>query len=234
MKSWKLTIGMTAALAFLAAGAALGQSASESTTKEKGSQGSSTTHTKMVSGTVKEYEAGKRIKLTGPDNKTYSFTLDENAQVEGNIVAGQTATVKYTKKSGGKAHVTVLSEGKTGAISSPSSSNEAMAGRAERGESTAAIDSTSKNSGPGNAKTKTRTVIGTVKSYEAGKSITVTGPKDKDYSFDLSENVATKGTVAVGSRVRVSYSKTDNGEKVTTIQSYPTASHPKTTKKTAA
>jgi hypothetical protein len=97
------------------------------------------------------------------------------------------------------------------------------------------MESTAKHTGPGpNTKTKTETVIGTVKTYEAGKKITVTGPKDKDYSFDLDENVATKGTFNVGDRVKVVYSKTDGGEKVTTISNAPTASHAKKTKKTAA
>ena len=50
-----------------------------------------------MSGTVKEYEAGKKIKLTGPGDKTYAFELGESARVEGAIVVGQMATVKYTK-----------------------------------------------------------------------------------------------------------------------------------------
>ncbi len=97
------------------------------------------------------------------------------------------------------------------------------------------VESTTKQKGPGpNTKTKTETVIGTVKTYEAGKSITVTGPKDKDYSFDLDENVAMKGTIAVGERAKVTYSKTDGKDKVTTVMAYPAGSHAKKTKKTAA
>ena len=96
------------------------------------------------------------------------------------------------------------------------------------------MESTSKHSGPGpDTKTKTETVIGTVKTYEAGKKITVTGPKKKDYTFDLDENVAMKGTANVGERVKVTYSKTDGGDKVTTIAPAPVATHSKT-KKTAA
>jgi len=75
-------------------------------------------------------------------------------------------------------------------------------------------------------------VIGTVKEYEAGKKITVTGPKDKDYTFNLDENVAMKGTVNVGERVKVSYTKSDGGDKVTTLMAYPAAAKKKT-KKTA-
>jgi hypothetical protein len=82
-------------------------------------------------------------------------------------------------------------------------------------------ESTTKHTGPGpDSKVKTETVIGTVKTYEPGKKITVVGPKDKDYSFDLDENVAFKGDVAVGQRVKVMYTKTDGGDKITSVMPY--------------
>ena len=56
MKRW---IGTITVLAFLATGVALGQTKVESVTKEKNAQGTSKTKTKTVTGTVKEYEAGK-------------------------------------------------------------------------------------------------------------------------------------------------------------------------------
>jgi hypothetical protein len=231
MKRWSTLL---TAVAFLAAGAAVGQTASESKTKEKSGHSSTmTTKTKTASGTVKEYEAGKKIKITGPADKTYSFDLDENARVEGNIAVGQMAKVEYTKDNAGKDHVTVLSEAK-GAMSSTPSKAEAAESNAAHGGSMH-MESTSKHKGPGpDTKTKTETVIGTVKTYEAGKKITVTGPKDKDYTFDLDENVAMKGTTNVGDRVKVTYSKMDGGDKVTTIVPAPTASHSKKTKKSAA
>lgn len=83
-------------------------------------------------------------------------------------------------------------------------------------------ESTTKQKGPGkNIKTKTETVIGTVKTYEAGKKITVTGPKDKDYSFDLDESVSMAGgAVNVGDKVKVTFTKDNNGMKATTIGPY--------------
>ena len=63
-------------------------------------------------------------------------------------------------------------------------------------------------------------MIGTVKEYEPGKKIKVVGPKDKDFSFDLDENVGMKGPVAVGDRVKVTYTKTDSGQKVTIVEPY--------------
>jgi hypothetical protein len=83
-------------------------------------------------------------------------------------------------------------------------------------------ESTTKHTGAGpNTKVKTETVIGTVKTYDAGKKITVTGPKNKDYSFDLDENVSMAGSsVNVGDRVKVSYTKDSSGSKATTIAPY--------------
>ncbi len=83
-------------------------------------------------------------------------------------------------------------------------------------------ESTTKHTGPGkNTKVKTETVIGTVKTYEAGKKITVTGPKNKDYSFDLDQSVSMGGTaVNVGDKVKVTYTKDSNGDKATTIAPY--------------
>ena len=82
-------------------------------------------------------------------------------------------------------------------------------------------ESTTKHTGTGpNTKTKTKTVVGTVKQFDAGKKIVVTGPKKKDYSFDLDDNAAVSGDVAVGKKVKVTYSKSSGGEKVTTVALY--------------
>ena len=59
------------------------------------------TETQSVVGTVKEYEAGKSIKLSGPGDKSYSFDLRGDAKVDGTIVVGQMATVRYTKGTDG-------------------------------------------------------------------------------------------------------------------------------------
>jgi hypothetical protein len=219
--------------AFFVAGAVIAQTASESVSKQKSAQGTTKTKAKTVTGTVKEYEAGKKIKITGPGDKSYSFDLDENARVEGNVAVGQAAKVEYTKDAAGKDHVTVLSEAKAASSPSAPSAAQTAESHASHGGSMH-MESTTKATGPGpNTKTKTETVVGTVKTYEAGKKITVTGPKNKDYTFDLDENVAMKGTANVGDRVKVTYSKMDGGDKVTTIAPAPVASHSKKTKTAA-
>jgi len=84
------------------------------------------------------------------------------------------------------------------------------------------METETKHTGAGpNTTTKTETVVGTVKEYEPGKSIKVTGPGDKNFSFDLDDASGVKGNVAVGERVKVTYTRKDGGDKVTTVQAYP-------------
>ena len=83
-------------------------------------------------------------------------------------------------------------------------------------------ETVTKSSGPtASTKTTTETVVGIVKEYELGKSIKVTGPKNKDYSFDLTDMDSLKKAVTVGERVKVTFTKSDGGDKVTTIVAYP-------------
>ena len=81
----------------------------ESTTKQTGPGPETKVQTESVRGTVKEYEAGKKIKISGPNDKSYSFDLDEDAKVDGSIIVGQMATVSYVKGSDGREHVAVVS-----------------------------------------------------------------------------------------------------------------------------
>jgi hypothetical protein len=162
-----------------------------------------------VSGTVQEYEAGKKIKLSGPGDKSYSFDLGETAMVEGAIVVGQMATVQYFKGTDGKENVTVVSN---------ATANAATAVNAPKMHS----ESTTKSNGPAaSTETKSEVVVGVVKEYEVGKSIKVTGPDAKDYSFDLTGMATLKAPVTVGERVKVTFTKSDGGAKVTTIVAYP-------------
>src|SRR5439155_24747180 len=101
--------------------------------------------------------------------------------------------VGYTRSADGVEHVTVLSEATHAAQA---------AAEAPRVHS----ESTVKNTGPGpDTKTQKEVVIGTVKEFTPGKSIKVTGPGDKNYSFDLDDGVGIEGNVSVGDRVKVTY-----------------------------
>jgi hypothetical protein len=181
----------------------------ETTVKQSGPGADTKTKMESVVGTVKEYETGKKIKISGPNDKTYSFDLDENARVNGSIVVGQKAKVEFVKESDGTTRVSVLSE------ASASAQNAAAMPKSH-------TEQTVKHNVPDAAdtKVKTETVVGTVKEYEAGRKIVVTGPGDKEYRFDLDANASVQHPVAVGDRVKVTYKKGDAGEKVTVISPY--------------
>ena len=132
MRRWITTASV---LAFLATGFAAAQTKVESVTKEKSSAGTTKSKAKTVTGTVKEYEAGKKIKITGPGDKTSTFELDENARVEGSIAIGQMAKVEYTKDAKGMEHVTVLSEQMAGAPPAATKAKAAEARTAQSGGS---------------------------------------------------------------------------------------------------
>ena len=178
----------------------------ETTTKHTGAGPNTKSKTEWVTGTVKDYEPGKKIKVEGPGGKDYSFDLDTNAHVRGNIAVGQKAKVGYSKSADGTERVSVISEASASA-------------QAAAGEPRVHTEQVVKHTGPGpDTKTKKEVVVGTVKEFTPGKSIKVTGPGDKNYSFDLDEGAGIEGNVAVGDRVRVTYTKTDKGNKVTTVQ----------------
>jgi hypothetical protein len=191
----------------------------ESTVKEKGPGSDVKVKKETTIGTVKEYVAGRKIKIAGPRDKTYSFDLDKDARVVGTVAPGQMATVEWMKDNNGKEHVTVIT-GAGGSGSTRGSAEMAMKPpAAASGESMASRSKTTVHQPGSNVTTKTETVVGTVKEYEAGKKIKVTGPNDKDYTFDLDKGVGLRGKVAVGKRVKVEYTKRSDGADHVTVVS---------------
>ena len=208
----KSTFGVAAVALGLVLGASAAAPAqdkthTETTTKKTGPGPDTKTTVEWVSGTVKEYEPGNKIKITGPGDETFAFDLDGEARVHGTIVVGQPARVGYRKAADGSEHVTVLS------AASASSQAAATAPRTH-------MESTTKESRPGaDLKTKSEVVIGTVKEYEPGKKIKVASPGDREYTFELDGAAGVQGSIAVGERVRVTYTKTSDGDRVTTVES---------------
>ncbi len=180
------------------------------TTKQTGPGATLKTETQSVTGTVKEYEVGKKIKLSGPGDKSYCVRPRRECQGRGND--------RRRPDGHGPVHQGDVDGKESVSVVSEATANAVTAADAPKMHS----ESTTKNSGPERPRsTKTETVVGTVKEYEVGKSIKVTGPKDKDYSFDLTGMAALKNAVTVGERVKVTFTKSDSGDKVTTIVPYP-------------
>ena len=69
-----------------------------------------------MSGTVKEYEAGKKIKLSGPMTSRLPSTSPRPPRSRERSSVGQMATVKYTKGTDGKETVSVVSEATANAV----------------------------------------------------------------------------------------------------------------------
>jgi hypothetical protein len=206
------------ALGFLAGAQAFAQEKVhiETKVKEKGPGPNVKVKKEVTIGTVKEYEAGRKIKIVGPGDKTYTFDLDKNARVVGTVAPGETATVEWMKDNHGKEQVSVI----TGSGSTKGAAGMAMRNPAAAPNETMVSKSKTTVHQPGpDVKMKTETVVGTVKEYEPGKKIKVTGPDDKDYSFDLDKGVGMKGMVAVGSRVKVEYTKSNDGSHHVTVVS---------------
>lgn len=207
----------TAAICFLAgaqAASAQEKIHMESKVKQTGPGPDVKVKKELTTGTVKEYEPGKKIKVLGPKDKTYSFDLDENARVVGTIALGEKVTVEWTKDASGKEHVTVLSGGGS---SKGSAAEVGMHEHTATGhEMHMKSETTTHQPGP-DVKTKTEMVVGTVKAFKPGKKITVIGPNNKDVTFDLDEGVGMKGDVAVGKRVKVEYTKTSDGSEHVTV-----------------
>lgn len=206
---------------FVGAQAALAQEKvhTESKVKETGPGPNVKVKSQTTVGTVKEYEAGRKIKIIGPQDKTYSFDLDHDARVIGKIAPGEMATVTWKKDSNGKEHVSVIrgSGATQGAAEIAAKEAQAAEGNAMRMKS----ETTVHQPGP-NAHVKTEVVVGMVKEFEPGKRIKVTGPEGKDYAFNLDEGVGMNGKVVVGSRVKVEYTKGDDGvERVTVVSLVP-------------
>ena len=212
----KRTIGMAAAVCFsIASQAVFAQTTvhTESTTKQTGPGPNTKIKSESVVGTVKEYEAGKKIKVSGPNDKVYSFDLDGAVRVENAVAVGQMARVEWTKENG-RERVTVIAPFALGVRSSVAKTKP-VASSANR-DVHMKSEKTVHQPGPDD-RTKTEVVIGTVKEFEPGKKIKVTGPRDEDYSFDLDENVSVIGPVAVGQRVKVEYKKSNLGNRVTVL-----------------
>jgi hypothetical protein len=206
----KHVLGVLAAVLFVAGSPAAAQEKKihvESRTTQSGPGPDSKVKKEITVGTVKEYVAGRRLKVVGPNDKTYSFDLEENARVEGAITVGQPVTVQWTKEDNGREHVTVLS----GPGSTKGAAEMAMQPTSDPGHDVRIKSKTTVHQPGPDVTTKTEMVVGTVKEYEPGKKIKVTGPGGDDRTFDLDPAVIVRGKIGAGSRVQVEYVKADDG-----------------------
>ncbi len=138
----RIQIGALISVASLAAGVSLARQAdtppatsteSTSTTKTKDASGTTKMKTHMATGTVKDFDSGKKITVTTANKKDRSFDLDDKDttyDVDSSVAVGQ--KVRVSEKTDGSGHKTVTVKPYTGSMrhkkststtsSSPSSS----------------------------------------------------------------------------------------------------------------
>lgn len=88
-------------------------------------------------------------------------------------------------------------------------------GKAPEGSSVSGVQTQQKGETPQSQKHKAPKAMhfkGTVAAYEAGKSITVKGAKEKEMTFDVAADAKIKGEVKEGAKVTVMYKK--DGDKM--------------------
>ena len=180
----------------------------ETTTKTDGPGPDTKTKTEWVTGTVKDYEAGKKIKIEGPGGKDYSFDLDENR-----------ATCRARSWSARRPRSATASR-PTASSRSPSSPRPAPTRRRRprrRGRTPRSADEADRTRTGCQDEDRSRRRHG--QGLRARQEDQGHGPGRQGLLVRPRRGChGVQGNVAVGERVKVTYTKTANGDKVTTIE----------------
>jgi hypothetical protein len=163
---------------------ALGQTSTTNESTQQSSEGSTTTTTRTTfSGPIVSYQAGHTIVLR-EDGKTVTYTLDPNLEVPSDIAVGRVVTVTTTPDNKMVTRVVTTDTNKSG---QPRQTTE-----------TREVDSS------GNVTTtKETTVYGTVSSFEAGKSITITNKQGKRVTYTVTTDSQLPTSIKVGRKVTI-------------------------------
>src|SRR5512135_2972377 len=94
-----------------------------------------------------------------------------------------------------------------GAIAQAPAKTEKPAAAPEKAAPAAAPEKAAKPEKAKPKEAKAMKASGTVAAYEAGKMIKVKGPKDKEWTFDVTGDTKMKGDVKEGAKVTVMYKK---------------------------
>jgi len=167
----------TAALAF-------GQSSSTYESTQQSANGSVTTTTRTTfSGPVVSYEPGQMIVLR-ENGRTVSYTLSPSAEIPSDVAVGKTVTITTTPD--------------TKTVTRIVTTDTTMSGQPRQTTETREVDSS------GNVTTtKETTVYGTVSSYEAGKSLTITDKHGKRVTYLVTDQSQLPTTIKIGKKVRI-------------------------------
>lgn len=189
---WKTAL---ACVAFAAAAVSLvAQATTTSTT---------TTKTTTVSGEVVQYEPGKTIVVRDPNSRMVTYTIDGGLAVPADVQVGRKVTI-YSSPVDGSLRVqkitTVQTTASDGSTSTSTNVREEPAAPAPM----AVPQSSDTANGQTTSTTTTTTrVVGTVRGYEPGQSITILGPGSKTTTYTITTDSQLPADVAVGKQVTV-------------------------------
>lgn len=192
---------------------------------------STTTKTTTVSGEVVQYEPGKTIVIRDPNSKTVTYTLDSGLTVPADIQVGRKVTV-YSSPIDGSVRVQKITTYQT---TSPDGTASTTTEVREEPGNTSGNASMPNPPAQDNQSTQTQTttttkttrVMGTVRAYEPGQSITILGPGSKTTTYTITTDSQLPTDVAVGKQVTVETSVV-SGKPVARTVTYRTTT--KTTK----
>jgi uncharacterized OB-fold protein len=175
----------------LLAGVILGSAAlafgQNSTTYEKTQQstdGSVTTTTRTTfSGPVVSYQPGQMIVLR-EDGRTVSYMLSPSADIPSDVAVGKVVTVTTTPD--------------TKTVTRVVSTDTTMQGQPRQTTETREVDSS------GNVTTtRETTVYGTVSSFDASKSLTITDKHGKRVTYIVTDQSQVPTSIKIGKKVRI-------------------------------
>lgn len=193
---WKTGL---ACVAFAAAAVSLLAQATTTTT--------TTTKTTTISGEVVQYEPGKTIVVRDPNSRTVTYTLDGGLVVPADVQVGRKVTI-YSSPVDGSLRVQKITTVQTTAPDGTSSTSTDV--REEPAPAAAAPMPPAQSSDTANGQTQTTSttttttrVMGTVRGYQPGQSITILGPDSKTTTYTLTTDSQLPSDVAIGKQVTV-------------------------------
>jgi hypothetical protein len=149
----------------------------------------------IITGEVIRYEPGQIIVLRSADRKEVSYPLMPSLTIPSDVQVGHTVTL-YTEP--GEGGSTVVKRVTTTSVTP--SGNVKRTTEETRTSPTGEMTTTT-----------TTTVSGTVQSYEAGKSITITRPDGTEVTYIINDKSQLPAGIAIGRRVVVYPSTVTSG-----------------------
>jgi hypothetical protein len=145
------------------------------------------TKTVTITGEVIRYEPGRTIVIRDPSQKTVTYTLTPSVTIPEDVQVGRTVTL-YTDTD--PAGVAVVRRVTTTSIT-------------PEGQTKQTTEETRTNAAGDTTRTTTTTISGMVKTYETGKSITVTRSDGTLVTYVLSPQSDVPADLAIGKEVTI-------------------------------